>query len=171
MSKNSDTYEAYRLAKRMIERTEACSGSHSDEPIFQEWKEAIKIFDSLGRGYAERYEQEKKLPSDKEIAAFDELKTAMVKIMFEFTNKYSAKGENCIYPKAGSILVDVLMACLSEAQYQIQGHPRFTSKQIDHICYQIGDWYLMMKPLLEGQHNLGYMKERLKVMICGDEEF
>ena len=45
----------------------------------------------------------------------------------------------------------------------------FTREQIDHICYQIGDWYLMMKPLLEGQHNLGYMKEKLKIMICGDE--
>lgn len=45
----------------------------------------------------------------------------------------------------------------------------FTPEQIDHICYQIGDWYLMMKPLLEGQHNLGYMKEKLKTMICGDE--
>lgn len=39
---------------------------------------------------------------------------------------------------------------------------------IDHICYQIGDWYLMMKPLLEGQHNLGFMKEKLKTMICGE---
>jgi|SRR5579859_1798775 len=45
----------------------------------------------------------------------------------------------------------------------------FTPDQINHICYQIGDWYLMMKPLLEGQHNLGYMKEKLKIMICGDE--
>lgn len=45
---------------------------------------------------------------------------------------------------------------------------RFTYLQIDHICYQIGDWYLMMKPLLEGSHNLGYMKEQLKTMICGE---
>ena len=46
----------------------------------------------------------------------------------------------------------------------------FTTEQINFICEQIGDWYLMMKPLLEGQHNLGHMKERLKVMICGDGE-
>lgn len=45
----------------------------------------------------------------------------------------------------------------------------FTPEQIDHICYQIGEWYLTMKPLLQGQHNLGYMKERLKIMIVGDE--
>ena len=45
----------------------------------------------------------------------------------------------------------------------------FTPEQIDHICYQIGAWYLMMKPLLEVQHNLGHMKEKLKTMICGDE--
>lgn len=44
----------------------------------------------------------------------------------------------------------------------------FTPEQINHICCQIGDWYLMMKPLLEGQHNLGHMKEKLKIMICGE---
>ncbi len=44
----------------------------------------------------------------------------------------------------------------------------FTPEQIDHICYQIGEWYLGVKELLEGQHNLGYMKEKLKMMICGD---
>lgn len=61
MNQSDDTYEAYRMAKRLIERTEACcEKNHSDEPLFKEWKEAIKIFDSLGRGYAERYEQEKK---------------------------------------------------------------------------------------------------------------
>jgi len=48
--------------------------------------------------------------------------------------------------------------------------PKFTPEQVDWICYQIGDWYLQMKPLLEGQHNLGYMKERLKLMICPEEE-
>lgn len=50
----------------------------------------------------------------------------------------------------------------------IKNQESFTPEQIDHICYQIGDWCLMMKPLLEGQHNLGYMKEQLKTMICGD---
>lgn len=44
----------------------------------------------------------------------------------------------------------------------------FTPEQIDHICYQIGEWYMMTKPLLEGQHLLGYAKEKLKTMICGD---
>ncbi|SRR5258706_112356 len=44
----------------------------------------------------------------------------------------------------------------------------FTSEQRNFICAQIGWWYLMMKPLLEGTHNLGYMKEKLKTMICGD---
>ena len=104
----------------------------------------------------------------KEEMAFLELKTALVKVMFEFTEKYAPKGENCLYPQVGNILVDALVACLSEAQYQIEGTPKFTSKQIDHICYQIGDWYLMMKPLLEGAHNLGHMKEKLKIMICGE---
>lgn len=44
----------------------------------------------------------------------------------------------------------------------------FTSDQINFICEQIGEWYLIMKPLLEGQHNLGHMKEKLKDMICGE---
>lgn len=44
-----------------------------------------------------------------------------------------------------------------------------TVEQKDFICYQIGEWYLSMKYLLEGQHNLGHMKEKLKVMICGEE--
>lgn len=44
----------------------------------------------------------------------------------------------------------------------------FSYEQRDFICAQIGWWYLMMKPLLEGTHNLGYMKEVLKTMICGD---
>ena len=52
---------------------------------------------------------------------------------------------------------------------ELTERPHFTNEQIDYICYQIGDWYLMMKPLLEGQHNLGFMKEKLKIMICGDE--
>lgn len=99
---------------------------------------------------------------------YDELKIAVVKLMLEFVDKYSGEGEGCFYPKVDNVLVDVLADCLSQVEYKIQGAPRFTSKQIDHICYQIGDWYLLMKPLLEGTHNLGYMKEKLKTMICGD---
>jgi len=55
------TYQLYRSTKKFIERTEkCCNKDHSDEPLFKEWKEAIRIFDSLGRGYAERYEKEKR---------------------------------------------------------------------------------------------------------------
>lgn len=100
--------------------------------------------------------------------AFNELKTDIVKLMFAWTNKYASKDENSIYPNTARVLIDVLTACLGEAQYQALDYHPFTSKQIDWICYQIGDWYLRMKPLLEGQHNLGHMKEQLKVMICGD---
>ncbi len=100
--------------------------------------------------------------------AYTELKTEIVKSMFDFVNNYGSKEEHNLYPDVGYILVDVLTACLSEAQYQLEGYQPFTSKQIDHICYQIGEWYLSMKPLLEGTHKLGYMKEKLKEMICGD---
>jgi hypothetical protein len=105
-------------------------------------------------------------PSIAEIA-FMELKGKIVKAMFEFMDKYAAK-EIELYPDSVKILIDVLTACLSEAQYQLPDYHPFTSKQIYHICYQIGDWYMMMKPLLEGQHNLGYMKEKLKTMIIGE---
>ena len=50
----------------------------------------------------------------------------------------------------------------------------FTTQQIDHICYQIGEWYTQWehKMWVDGkpnQHWLGFAKEELKTMICGDE--
>lgn len=61
MSEHAEmTYQLYRSTKKFIERTESCcEKDHSHEPMFQEWKDAIRIFDGLGRGYAERYEKEK----------------------------------------------------------------------------------------------------------------
>ncbi len=47
-----------------------------------------------------------------------------------------------------------------------------TTQQIDHICYQIGEWYLQWKGQLTDPyvpHKLGFAKEQLKEMICGDE--
>jgi hypothetical protein len=49
----------------------------------------------------------------------------------------------------------------------------FTPEQIDFICYEIGDWYLAWKERIivdldQGTHRLGYAKEQLKSMICGD---
>jgi hypothetical protein len=105
-------------------------------------------------------------PGEEEIA-FMELKGKIVKLMFDFTEKH-ASPDSKLYPRCAYTLVDVLTACLGEAQYQVANYQPFTYKQQDHICYQIGDWYLMMKLLLEGQHNLGYMKEKLKNMICGE---
>jgi len=155
-----DSLARYELEKQNPERHESI-----DE--MEKWiKDRKEIVHNINKKHPElkkQYEQKQK-----EKLAFAELKTEIVKLMFEFTNKYAIKGENCLYPNVSKILVDVLVACLSEAQYQIKGIPAFTSKQIDHICYQIGEWYLMMKPLLEGQHNLGRMKEKLKIMICGD---
>lgn len=49
---------------------------------------------------------------------------------------------------------------------------QFTTKQIDHICYQIGEWYLNWKGKLTEPyvpHHLGFAKEQLKEMICGSE--
>lgn len=107
---------------------------------------------------------------NKKEMAFNELKSQIVKLMFDFTDNYGSTDENSIYPHTSRVLVDVLTACLNEAQQQRLDYHPFTSTQIFHICYQIGEWYLHIKPLLEGQHNLGHMKEKLKAMICGDGE-
>ena len=50
----------------------------------------------------------------------------------------------------------------------------FTPEQKDFISAQIGWWYLMWKDRIwvedkPNQHWLGYGKEHLKNMICGDE--
>lgn len=45
----------------------------------------------------------------------------------------------------------------------------FTYLQVDHICYQIGEWYLEWKIKISPYpNNLGFAKEQLKEMICGD---
>jgi hypothetical protein len=48
----------------------------------------------------------------------------------------------------------------------------FTDEQIDFICYQIGEWYLIWKNQIanydERTHRLGFAKEQLKSMICGE---
>lgn len=93
-------------------------------------------------------------PSPEDIA-FMELKGKIVNLMHEFIDKYCGRDNpNHLYPRTGYIMVDVLTECLTEAQYQVPGYQPFTSKQIDHICYQIREWYLSMKPLLEGQYNI-----------------
>jgi hypothetical protein len=50
---------------------------------------------------------------------------------------------------------------------------QFTNEQVDHICYQIGEWYFKWKNNLiesyeDKTHNLGRAKEDLKIMIFGD---
>lgn len=51
---------------------------------------------------------------------------------------------------------------------------RLTVQQIDHICYQIGEWYIQWerKMRVDGKPNqnwLGFAKEEIKQMICGDD--
>jgi hypothetical protein len=48
----------------------------------------------------------------------------------------------------------------------------FTPEQKDFICYEIGDWYLKWKDCIaskNGTHRLGYAKEQLKSILCGEE--
>jgi hypothetical protein len=49
----------------------------------------------------------------------------------------------------------------------------FTQEQQEFICWQIGEWYVNWRQHIldgcnPGQHRLGYAKEQLKSMICGD---
>ncbi|MFA6080727.1 MAG: hypothetical protein WC753_04620 [Candidatus Gracilibacteria bacterium] len=50
--------------------------------------------------------------------------------------------------------------------------PHFTQEQKDWICYQIGEWYLIVKDNLVNYqnktHRLGQAKELLKGMVCDD---
>jgi hypothetical protein len=62
-----------------------------------------------------------------------------------------------------------------EAEYErlLAEQKSFTPAQIDFICFQIGEWYVNWKEriivdLKEGTHRLGYAKEQLKEMICGE---
>lgn len=49
--------------------------------------------------------------------------------------------------------------------------PKFTRKQEDWICEVIGDWYLSWKKrIAPGQHRLGFAKEELKGLICGENK-
>jgi len=105
---------------------------------------------------------------DEVFNAYKELKKQMTELLFNFTSKYYVQGSKT-YPYSAYVMLDVLVESLGEVEYQIKGCPPFTAKQKDHICYQVGEWYIAMKPLLEEQHNLGFMKEKLKKMICGDE--
>ncbi|MGL5716241.1 MAG: hypothetical protein ACRCX2_24700 [Paraclostridium sp.] len=50
---------------------------------------------------------------------------------------------------------------------------KFTKQQVDFICYQIGEWYVQWKNQLVNYenrtHRLGYAKEDLKTIICGED--
>ncbi len=54
-------YELYKQCKKLIEIGDIKSkeGLIDYRPILKDWRKAIKTFDKLGRGYAERYEKEK----------------------------------------------------------------------------------------------------------------
>lgn len=96
-----------------------------------------------------------------------ELKQKITQILWDFTEKYFTPDENPL--QIISIVQSVLCESVSEVEYQAERCAPLTRNQIDHICYQIDKWYLAMKSLLEGQRNLGFMKEKLKLMVCGVE--
>ena len=94
----------------------------------------------------------------------------------------SAKGRenhenvNELYKEWVSAIETIELACPDlKSRYErlVAIQETFTPEQIDHICYQIGDWYVewQHKMWVDGkpnQHWLGVAKEQLKTMICGD---
>ncbi len=95
------------------------------------------------------------------------LNLELSKVLWDFTDKHSTDNKREGH-QSFFIMQSVLSEYQSNIEYQNGKMAPLTDRQIDHICYQIGEWYMMMKPLLEGQHNLGFMKEKLKTMICGE---
>jgi hypothetical protein len=103
------------------------------------------------------------------IRAHDELKESIVKLLWEFSDKYFPDKNN--FPQSSFIMQAVLSAIGTEVEYQVGKMAPFTNRQRDHICYQIGDWYIHWKNNLTDPyvpHRLGFAKEQLKTMICGD---
>jgi hypothetical protein len=107
--------------------------------------------------------------------AHHELKKYITEGLFDFTNKYAATGSD-LYPHVLAIMKSCLMETLEEISFQMGGKrdPVFTREQSDHICYQIGEWYLNWRDNLmnweQRTHRLGYAKEELKMMICGNKD-
>jgi hypothetical protein len=73
--------------------------------------------------------------------------------------------------------IEILESSSPDYKYRydqlIKNQESFTPEQINFICYQIGDWYIEWKDrivvdLKEGTHRLGYAKEQLKSIICGE---
>lgn len=53
---------------------------------------------------------------------------------------------------------------------KIMNRPDFTKEQEDWLCEAIGEWYLSWKTrIAKGEHRLGYAKEELKSLICGEQ--
>lgn len=164
-------YKMYKDIQKLINRSLACEKGceHSAEPLFKEWEKAIEQLEQANPDYKVRYQSECGIRTEIENMAFMELKSQLVEVMLDFTEKYAPPGSP-LYPKSSYLMVDALTSCLSDAQELVTRYHPFTARQIDHICYQIGEWYIHMKSLLEGtQHNLGSQKEVLKNLICGEE--
>lgn len=81
------------------------------------------------------------------------------------------------YCKDVKVDVSILEAAHPEYKERLDREERiqasFTAEQKDFICWQIGEWYVEWKrriivDLEEGTHRLGYAKEQLKELICGE---
>jgi hypothetical protein len=110
------------------------------DPRYEVYKMYRKIMEK-------RYEDE----SNREF--YEELGDMMDRDMPEFGKHYEAERQ------------------IREREAEIQ--KTFTREQQDFICWQIGEWYVNWKHQIvsgcnPGQHRLGYAKEQLKSMICGD---
>jgi len=106
--------------------------------------------------------------------AYKELKENLSGCLLEFTEK-TCSPNNPLYPKSLPIMKKSLLELVDDVNRQgaLTMYPYFSKSQIDRICYQIDEWFSIMETFIEEnilkeQSNLGYMKNRLKFMICGE---
>jgi hypothetical protein len=58
---NETVYALYKIARNIVERAEkCCDKDHTGEETFEYFKKGVAFFDASDKGYAERYEKEKK---------------------------------------------------------------------------------------------------------------
>ncbi len=103
--------------------------------------------------------------------AHDDLTKQVTQLLYDFVKKYLGH-ESELYPQGAYIMQSVLSKASSDVERQLNKMSPFTYRQQDHICFQIGEWYLNWRDVLmnwdERTHRLGFAKEELKQMICGD---
>ncbi len=139
-------------------------------------KKRIKENDFLGYfKIGDDMNKKEKLTEEEVIKINYWFKCKLVNLCHEFDEKFLVSDSDH-YPQAAYIRITVITELLEELFSRLTNQKMFfTHRQIDHICYKIGEWYLIWKDKLlvntkTAEHRLGYAKEMLKMMIVDEDE-